>query len=243
MRIADPTAVAPESDYLFQAQVRMEHARNYLAWQKRLVLPELGQRVIEVGCGVGNFTEALLDREAVMAVDVEPGYLARLKQRYPDQPNLSTFACDAGTGKLSGLAGFRGDSCVCLNVLEHIRDDQEALRGMRSILAPGGVVVLLVPAFQSLYGPIDRNLGHYRRYRRTSMLRLVEAAGLRVQTMRYMNLIGFFAWWASALTKRESHSEGQIRFYDRHVIPWIERMENGIQPAFGQSLFVVLRKP
>ena len=75
---------------------------------------------------------------------------------------------------------------VCINVLEHIEDDGAALRAMASILVPGGVIVLLVPAFQALYGPIDRNLGHYRRYRRGSIAGLAAAAGLEVRKLHYV---------------------------------------------------------
>ena len=51
--------------YLLADQALMAHAKNYFAWQARLVLPELGQRGLEVGCGIGNFTQTLLDREAI----------------------------------------------------------------------------------------------------------------------------------------------------------------------------------
>jgi hypothetical protein len=74
--------------------------------------------------------------------------------------------CDAGSPAFSDLARFHPDCCICLNALEHIEDDRQALHGMASILSAGGVVVLLVPAFPMLYGPIDSNLGHYRRYSR-----------------------------------------------------------------------------
>jgi 2-polyprenyl-3-methyl-5-hydroxy-6-metoxy-1,4-benzoquinol methylase len=51
------------------------------------------------------------------------------------------------------LQSFKADSCVCLNVLEHIEHDRDALRRMAGVLAPGGVVILLVPASPRLYGP------------------------------------------------------------------------------------------
>lgn len=222
----------------------MTHARNYLAWQSRLVKPELGRRVVEVGCGIGTFTGELLDREAVLALDIDPECIERVRRNYAGNPNLQTKVCDAGNGGLADFAGFRPDSCVCLNVLEHIEDDDAALTGMATILTRGGVVVLLVPAFQALYGPIDRNLGHFRRYRASALSRLAATAGLQVRKMRYVNCVGFFAWWASSkILKREFHSQRQIEWYDRYSIPAIEWVENRIHPPFGQSLFAVLRKP
>lgn len=222
----------------------MAHARNYFAWQARLVLPHLGQRVIEVGCGIGNFTSMLLDRETVVAVDVAAACVQRLEQRYPGRPNLYPFVVQPGGRAFAELARFHPDSCVCLNVLEHIEDDSLALAGMASVLEPGGAIVLLAPAFQELYGPIDRNLSHCRRYRRSTLAALATRAGLRIQTLHYVNAIGFFGWWMNArVLRREAQSEKQIRLFDRWIVPWLSRVEGVAAPPFGQSLFAVLRKP
>jgi SAM-dependent methyltransferase len=222
----------------------MASARHYLAWQSGLITPELGRRVVEIGCGLGNFTGKLLDREAVIALDVEPDCIERLRRRYPRQHNLHAFVGDTGSGSFSDLARFHPDSCLCVNVLEHIQDDREALVRMASILEPRGVIVLWVPAFPSLYGPIDRNLGHYRRYRRASIARLASSAGLDVTKIQYVNLAGFFAWWLNShILRREAFSQSQIDAFDRYVAPVFSRLEKRISPPFGQSLLVVLRKP
>ena len=234
----------PPVDYTLKDQARMTRARNYFAWQNRLVTRELGQRVVEIGCGVGNFTRMLLDRELVIALDIEPECVEELIERFPNRSNLHAFASDGNSPDFRRLAEHRPDSCVCLNVLEHIEDDLRALEGMRSILIPGGVVVLLVPAFQALYGPVDRNLGHYRRYSRSGIIRLAREAGLRVKRIRYLNTVGFCGWWVNAhILKREAQSEGQIEFFDRYIVPVMSRVEAVIKPFFGQSLFVVLEKP
>ena len=207
----------------------MAQAANYFAWQGRLVAPHLGQRVIEVGCGIGNFTSRLLDRETVLAVDVDPACVERLRERYANRPNLHAFVCEPDTAAFADLAHWRPDSCVCLNVLEHIDNDARALEAMASVLVPAGAIVLLVPAFQALYGPIDRNLSHCRRYSRK---------------LHYVNAVGFFGWWINAhVFRREAQSERQIRIFDRCVVPWLSRLEAIAPPPFGQSLFAVLRKP
>lgn len=228
-------------DYTLEDQERMAAARNYFAWQGRLVISEVGQRVLEVGCGIGNFTELLLDREAVIAVDANTACLDRLRSRYARQPNLHVSRADVGDPGFLELARYRPDSCVCLNVLEHVEDDRAALSHMAATLTPGGVIILLVPAFPALYGPIDRNLGHYRRYNRESIHVLVQAAGLRIRKLRYMNFSGFFGWWANAhIFHREAQSERQIEFFDRWIVPVQSRLEALVPPLFGQSLLAVL---
>ena len=223
---------------------RMGRARNYFAWQARLVAPELGRRVVEVGCGIGNFTGALLDCEAVVAVDPDAECLSRVRERFANWTNLHTLQADASDAAFLETARFRPDSCVCLNVLEHIENDEQAVRNMASAIAPGGVIVLLLPAFPALYGPIDRNLGHCRRYRRDAVARLAAAAGLRVRRARYLNAIGFLGWWINArVLRRDTQSAAQIDFFDRVLVPLMSRVEGLVPPPFGQSLFAVLEKP
>lgn len=219
----------------------MARAKNYFAWLSRLVRPQLGQRVIEVGCGIGNFTGMLLDREIVVAADTEPEYIERLRQRYPHQENLHTLVCDVSANEYSTLASFQPDSCVCLNVLEHIEDDASALRAMAAILSPPAVIALFVPAFPSLYGPTDRNMGHYRRYTLQSIRALADTAGLRVRKAHYVNCIGFFGWWANAhIFRRAELSTAQIGLFDRWIVPALSQIESVVPPPFGQSIFAAL---
>jgi SAM-dependent methyltransferase len=230
--------------YILADLEMMARAKNYLAWQRDLVAPELGARVLDVGCGVGNLTGLLHDREAVIAVDKDPECIARLKLRYGSRSNLVTAVCDATAPEFAAMARYRADSCLCTNALEHISDDARALAGMAEAVVPGGNVVLLVPAFQALYGPIDSNLGHYRRYSRGGLVKLAESAGLRVEKVRYANLIGLAGWWANArLFKRQAQSERQIAFFDRYVVPAMARIERLAPPPAGQSLLLVGRRP
>ena len=226
--------------WTLEDQQLMTRAKNYFAWQRRLVLPELGQRVLEIGCGIGNFTGHLLNREAVIAIDTEPHFIDRIKARYPNQPNLIALVHDAATG-LSALRHYTPDSCVCLNVLEHIEDDRQALRDMASAITPGGAIVLIVPAFPSLSGPIDRKLGHFRRYTRQSLTQTATDAGLSVRKLQYMNMPGFFAWWLNArILHLEAQSAAQIELFDTLIVPLAARIEKLTPPPFGQSLFCVL---
>ena len=228
--------------YNIEDQQRMSPAKNYFAWQSRLVRREIGARVIEVGCGIGNFTETLLDREAVLGLDVEPGCVAQFRRRFQACPNLGARVCDVGRDEFLTLSDFRADSCVALNVLEHIEDDRAALRRMARVLRPGGTIVLLVPAFASLYGPIDRNLGHFRRYDKKTIRELAKSLDLRVAKLSFVNLVGFFGWWINArVLKLEEQSEHQIAAFDRWIVPAMSRIEELISPPVGQSLLAVLK--
>jgi len=232
-----------DADYQHADLLRMGRAHNYAAWQRRLVTPWLGRRVLEYGCGLGNFTAALLDRDMVVACDTEPQFVDVLRQRFPERANLLGFAGDTLSSEFPALSQYELDSCACLNVLEHIGDDEQALQAIAGVLKPPGTTVLLVPAFPALYGPIDRRLKHARRYTRKSLVDLAKRAGLHVRHVQHVNFIGFFGWWINAhLLRLEEQSPSQIEIFDRWIVPVMSRVEQIVPPLFGQSLLAVLQK-
>ena len=231
------------AEYTLLDQRLMQRATRYFAWQARLAKDQLGQRVIEVGCGSGNFTLHLLDRELVVAVDAEEACVEQARDRLARYPNLRFRCLDVQDPAFCELQALRPDSVVCLNVLEHVRDHRLALEHMREVLPPGGRAVFLLPAFESLYGAIDRNLGHFRRYSKPSWRALAEAAGFDVKLARYFNSIGFLGWWANArIFRKRAQSESQIELFDRAVVPILSRLEGWSEPPFGQSIFTVIEK-
>ncbi|MGA3188658.1 MAG: class I SAM-dependent methyltransferase [Bryobacteraceae bacterium] len=232
-----------DAEYTVRDQERMTAATRYFAWQSRLASREVGSRIVEVGCGIGNFTAMLADRELVVGLDVEASCVEKHRQRFRDCGNIRSQVMDAGAPEFRSLAAHRPDSVVCLNVLEHIEDDALALSNMASILEERGKVILIVPAFQALYGPIDARLGHYRRYDKRGFAALARRAGLNIVRLNYMNSVGFIGWWMNArLLPREAQSESQILIFDRLVVPVMSRLEAWVRPPFGQSIFAVLEK-
>jgi SAM-dependent methyltransferase len=231
------------AEYTLLDQQLMQRATRYFAWQAELAKSELGRRVIEVGCGTGNFTRHLLDRELIVGLDVVEGCVEQASQRFAGHANVQFRCLDIQDAGFCGLKILAPDTIVCLNVLEHVRDHELALEHMHEVLIPGGRAVFLLPAFKSLYGPIDSNLGHFRRYSKLSWEAVAERAGFQVKVLRYFNSVGFFGWWANArIFKREEQSEGQIEFFDRYVVPVLSRLENWVEPPLGQSIFTVIEK-
>lgn len=241
--MAIPGNISVSSDYTVADQQRMSQAKRYFAWQSDLSQAQLGRRVLEVGCGLGNFTERLLDRELVIGIDIDPNCIAHHQRRFAHQPQVRSRVLDALDPAFLDLRAERIDSIVCLNVLEHIEQDQTVLERMQQVLPSGGRVVLMIPAFMALYGPIDHHLGHYRRYTRAGLIETAARAGLKPRLLHYMNTVGFFGWWLNSKMQRQEQSEGQIATFDNYVVPVMSRLEGWVRPPFGQSLFAVLEKP
>ena len=126
------------AEYTLLDQQLMSRATRYFAWQARIAKPHLGRRVIEAGCGTGNFTLHLTDRELVVGMDVVEECVERTRARFAGQPNMQFRNLDVQDPGFLRLKALRPDSIVCFNVLEHVRDDRLTLEHMHQVLIPGG---------------------------------------------------------------------------------------------------------
>jgi hypothetical protein len=115
------------------------------------------------------------------------------------------------------LRSYCLDSVFSTNMLEHAKDDIEALRNMASVICPSGRVVNLVPAFRALYGEADRSVGHFRRYERAKIIAKMQAAGL-VDKVFFFNQADFFAWWLTNKVPRSKNtSSRQFKLFNTFV--------------------------
>jgi SAM-dependent methyltransferase len=195
---------------------------------------DLGQRVLEVGSGTGNLTHHLVDRELVIATELEESHLSRLRERFSERPNVRVQQLNLESPG-SHFSELRLDSILSVNVLEHIKDDNGALRWIRAQLVPGGKLCIYVPALPALYGSLDEALGHYRRYQRAELISKLEAAGFRVLWCRGMNVAGIPGWFLSGrVLKRRQLSARQVRLYDR-LVP-LFRLEDHLPLPIAMNL-------
>jgi len=169
---------APESDVGAITLRRMGELSVYNRWLHDRVEAWLGSRVLEVGSGVGNQTRFFADKERVVASDIEPHYVRELLTRFEKQGNIrvASFRFPLTPEDRADLEQERIDSIVCMNVLEHIEDDAGTLVDFNRVLQPGGHLALLVPALPALYGTLDMNLRHYRRYEKNARAMSVASA-------------------------------------------------------------------
>jgi SAM-dependent methyltransferase len=219
---------------------RMARLQPYNQWLHERFDHYLGQRVLEVGSGVGNQTCYFADRERVIASDIEPHYVRELTAAFGSQTNvrIASFRFPLAPDDRADLRREAIDSIVCMNVLEHIEDDRGTLADFATVLQPGGHLVLLVPALPALYGTLDIALHHFRRYEKDALAQLVRDAGFEVETIRYLNRPGVAGWWLSSrVLKRRVLSSGQLRAF-RWIMPLL-RLETRRPPSFGLSLLVL----
>jgi 2-polyprenyl-3-methyl-5-hydroxy-6-metoxy-1,4-benzoquinol methylase len=219
--------------------------RAYCRWQLDQFAPYLGRRILEIGCGVGGIIDLLGPRDLICGLDVEADVLAYAAERFRHRPECQFELCDiseADSETLEGLRQEQFDTIICMNVLEHIRDDIGALQRMEEVLAPGGTLALLVPAHLGLYGPYDKVDGHYRRYNKAYLRTILQQTGLRLVRSHYFNAVGALGWWLQyKLLRRSIHGEGQLGLMNR-LLPLVRAAEWLVKPPFGLSLIAVCRK-
>jgi glycosyltransferase involved in cell wall biosynthesis len=235
---------APEGDVGAITLRRMAELSVYNRWLHDRFESWLGSRVLEVGSGVGNQTRFFADRERVVASDIEPHYVRELLTRFEKNGNVrvASFRFPLTPEDLADLVKERIDTIVCLNVLEHIEDDAGTLADFGRLLQPGGHLALLVPALPALYGTLDENLRHFRRYEKAALAALVARAGFAVESIRYLNRPGVFGWWLnSRVLRRRVLPKGQLGAF-KWIMPLL-RWEEKTEPSFGMSLLVFARKP
>jgi 2-polyprenyl-3-methyl-5-hydroxy-6-metoxy-1,4-benzoquinol methylase len=242
-----PNLVAPpgDPDHVQDALALLSRANQYNRWMFEEIRPFLGRRIIEIGSGIGNFTGALLSTGAseVIVTDTSPAYLQRLTDRLAGSANLSTHLWDVNDAPAARIRDY-ADSVVCLNVLEHVPDDVGAMRNIYASIAPGGLLVALVPAHRWLYGSLDKHLGHCRRYDRSELVRKMEEAGFEVETTSWMNAFGMIGWFTSArILKRQTLPSRQVRIFEM-MVP-LARFFDGLATRLfgGLSLICVARRP
>jgi SAM-dependent methyltransferase len=210
----------------------MESAHNYHAFLVQMILTHAdpSRPQLDFGAGTGTHARRLRDRGVVVkCVEPDSELASRLR--------LEGF--DVAARPLEfGREAFA--SIYCLNVLEHIEDDDSTLRDLFTVLQPGGRLVLYVPAFSLLFSEMDRKVGHFRRYRARTLRSQAEAAGFRVVECRYVDSLGFLAAFVYRMLGRDGNlNERSISLYDRFVFPTSRRLDRAVSKWWGKNLLLV----
>jgi glycosyltransferase involved in cell wall biosynthesis len=219
---------------------RLNRAPRFTRWMADVIRPYVGNRVLEIGAGIGNMSTHLMPRPVYWATDVNPHYLDYLETLRPTRPYMQVAYTDAMNAE-SYPAGHSFDTVVCLNVVEHVQDDVGALRNVWNVLEPGGRAIVLVPCGPNLYGSLDEVLGHFRRYTHDQLVGVAQQAGFRVEKVLKFNRPGVFAWWLNGrILKRKTFGLGQIRLLN--LLTPIFRILDPLLPLPPLSIIGILRK-
>lgn len=230
-----PNSIASTEDFEFAA---LSEAVNYRRAIVSEFAPFLKGRILEVGAGIGQTSEAILslpDVTELIGVEPDRRFQEGFRERLPNIRVISGTTADLEKGETF-------DGAVMVNVLEHIEHDLEELVRLNRILAPShGHLCLLIPARQEIYSDLDTHFGHFRRYSRGDLRTKLKQAGFRVKHLSYFNFVGYFAWAIRfRLMGCMSFDIDQVRLFDRRIFPTAHWLESNIcRPPIGQSIIAI----
>jgi len=241
--------VSPE-EYANLECVEREHW--YYVGKRRIVrhwLHQLGairpqSRLLDCGAGTGAFVAEMQREIQCCAMDDHKESLEILRQRLPQDAIVEGNCTDIP------LAAEAFDAVTALDVLEHIPDDAKAAAELVRVLAPGGGLVVTVPAMMSLWSDWDVSLHHQRRYDRTSLLNLFSSLPVNIEHCSYINVVAMPLVWLARKARalglgRSTRAEDRIpselinrTLLSSFVWPGCSR----IAWPFGVGLLLVARK-
>jgi glycosyltransferase involved in cell wall biosynthesis len=217
---------------------RLEATRKFNLWMGHTLRPYVGDRVLEIGAGIGNLTNQFIPRDYYVASDINPNYLRYLRSYAHGKPYLDVCHIDAlNPEHFAGLEA-RFDTVLMINVLEHLADEQQALHNLSTALAPGGRAVILVPGHPGIYGSLDEVLGHRERYTPAKLRTSMETAGFKVEELFDFNRFSVPGWWWNGkIFKKKTFSRVQLKLVNT-FLPLARRIDR-LWPWYGLSLIAV----
>ena len=217
---------------------------------QQILLPLIpGQKILDVGCGMGFMTAALASQgRAVVAVDILYDYVAFTVRQTSSAPHPARGVIFMGEPLPFTDQSF--DTIICLDVIEHVENDRTLLVDFGRLLRPNGTLVVTVPALQALYGQRDVALGHHRRYNKSQLQERLTVAGFDINQLNYWNILGVGPYFVSErVFKRQlpdNIRQGQPTPWRKLagdlLCQWL-LFEKHLPLPFGLSLIALARKP
>ena len=218
----------------------MSFAVNYHQWIVDELAPFFGQNVVEVGAGVGDLTALLLQTGLKHLYAFEPASnLFPLLAKNMEKQSRVTIINDYFKPE---LAPDVIDSVLYINVLEHIKNDRTELLMVNRALRNGGHLLLFVPALQWLFSNADMSMGHFRRYYRPDLVKLVEETGFTIEKAHYFDMGGILPWYLNFVVLKNSFNASSVALYDKIVVPAMRLFERAVKPPIGKNVLLVAKK-
>lgn len=195
------------------------------------IRPFLGDRILEVGAGIGNLSRRLPRRERLFLVESDPDCLEILETIYGDNDIVEVRGCNPDTCAQQ-LAGIGADSAVCANLLQFLEDDVQALRGMTTGIAPGGRLIVAVPNG----GGENAKTGARRGYSKSSLREALTAAGYEIDRISTCNFPAYLLGLLGGAA-----TPGKFRRKCADMLQFIFRPLERILPLPGGCIVAVAR--
>ncbi len=233
-----------ENSYIGDELKIFAHAVNWKQYYGRAIRGWFGQRVLEVGAGLGETTRHLCTGQHLewLCLEPDPEFCdtIRAKASSGQIPGFCSI-CNGTTEALQGKHRYF-DTILYMDVLEHIQDDCAELQRAARLLNDQGHVIVLAPAHSFLFSAFDSQIGHYRRYDKAA-LRAACPAELAIECMMYLDSAGMLASLANRLLLSQARPTiGQVQFWDRVLVRISRVVDPILFHRIGKSILAVMKK-
>lgn len=219
-------------------------ADNFNQWMYRTIAPFCTGDILEIGSGVGNISQYFIRKnQSIVLSDIRLNYRNIIKEKFglADNRVLDIDIAHPDFERTYPELLGKFDSIFCLNVVEHIKDDNLAIKNMLKLLKNNGLLTVLVPAHQALYNGFDVTLEHFRRYNKKNLTALMTKHG-RLVDVFYFNAMGILAWFISGnLFKHKSIPEGEMKLFN-FLVPVFALIDKITFRKIGLSVICVVKK-
>jgi len=227
-------------EYIGNELELFEHAYNWKKYYAQNILKHIKGNVLEVGAGIGANTRFLINKEVISWTYVEPDPILFSKIE-PRNSNINTSQKFIN-GKIDDVIDTNYDCIIYIDVLEHIEFPKLEIKKIKDKLADNGKLIILVPAYQSLYSEFDKKIGHFRRYNKKMLSEDINNE-LKTVDLFYLDSLGLLASIANKyILKKEIPSLDNVFFWDKKLIPCSKIADLVIRKKIGKSLIGIYKK-
>ena len=220
----------------------MVAAKNYRDyWLNKLPNTSRTTKVLEVGAGIGSNVKHLLDRfELVSLIEPDVSQQNLLRGKFHKEIHNKQVEIFASYDEIPAHIQF--DLILYIDVLEHIEDDSSEINMASLRVKQGGVLFILVPAFEALYSNYDKKLGHHRRYSKRKLIEIVEIK-MDVESVIYIDSIGILGVVMNKILHNSNISKAAVKIWDTFLIPASRAIDGLIfNNKLGKSLLLIAHK-
>jgi len=219
--------------------------KNFTKWVLDEVSPVLKGNILEVGSGLGTFSEYIIERfpeSSITLSDVSHIYVKNLEEKFGSK-KVDVYKLDLNDSEdFQKILHKKFDSIIAINVLEHIKDDKLALRQLHDLLNLDGTLVILVPANKFLYNVIDKSIDHWRRYTKDELRTKLQECHFSIKRMFSFNILGMIGWYVNGnICKNPVINKQASGIFDK-LIPIMKMVEKLLGRKIGLSIICFAKK-
>ncbi len=209
-------------------------------WRKYvylLIRKYLKEVILEVGAGIGSFTYNYKDNfEDITLTDLDKENITELSKRF-EKSKIKI------TGELTLNIKKKFNTIMYMNVLEHIKEDEEEIKIALEKLNLNGHLIILVPAHNELYTKFDKEIGHHRRYD-ISFFKNLKLGKCELKELYYLDCMGYFLYYLNKVFFKEEKypSKFKIFIWDKFFTPFSIIFDKLLNYKHGKNVLCVIKK-